>query len=163
MNGRKLGSSEEQRDPGKLVHRSLKVAGQVNRVIKKECGTLAFISHGVDYNSREIMLVLSKTLVRPQLEYWKDEIALEEVRTRFIRMLPGIEKFIFEERQDKLRPFSLEQREMRGDLTEAYKIMRGMDRVIRKQLFPFIKGLITRQHNFNVEGREFRGDLSTFK
>ena len=49
MNGRTLGSSEEQMDLGVLVHRSLKAAGQVNRIVKKADWTPAFISCGIDH------------------------------------------------------------------------------------------------------------------
>jgi len=51
------------------VHRSLKVDVHVSTVVKKADGTLAFINRGIDYKSREIMLELYRTLVRPQLEY----------------------------------------------------------------------------------------------
>ena len=44
VNGRILGSVEEQRDLGVYVHRSLKVASQVDRAVKKAYGVLAFIS-----------------------------------------------------------------------------------------------------------------------
>jgi len=68
LNGMTLGSSEEQRDLGVFVHRPLKAEGHVNKVVKKTCGTLAFINRGTDYKSREVMLELYRTLVRPQLE-----------------------------------------------------------------------------------------------
>jgi len=106
MNGRTLGSSVEQRDLGVFVHRSLKAEVHVSRVVKRAYGTLAFISRGIDYKSREVMLELCRTLVRPQLEYcvqfWsphyrKDVIALERVQRRFTRMLPGMEHLNYEE------------------------------------------------------------------
>ena len=40
-----------------------------------------------------------------------------------------------------------------------YKVMRGMDRVDRKQLFPLVEGSVTRGHRFKVRGRRFREDL----
>ena len=46
-----LGSSEEQRDLGVFVHRSLKAERQVDRVVKKTYGTLTFIDQGIDYKS----------------------------------------------------------------------------------------------------------------
>ena len=109
------------------------------------------------------MLELYKTLARPQLEYcvksWnpyyrKDVIALERVQ-RFTRMLPGLESFSYEERLDRLGLFSLEQRRLRGDMIEVYKIMMGIDRVDRKELFPLVEGSITRGHRFKVRGRRF--------
>ena len=56
--------------------------------------------------------------------------ALERVQKRFTRMLSGLEDMDYEERLNRLRLFSLECRRMRGDLTEVYKIMTGLDRVV---------------------------------
>eukprot|EP00061_Rhincodon_typus_P007136 g28500.t1 len=67
--------------------------------------------------------------IQGHLARWKDVIALEGVQRRFTRMLPRMEYFSDEERLDKLRLFSLEQRRLRGDLIEVCKFMRGMDRV----------------------------------
>ena len=68
MNGRTLESFVEQRDLGVFVHRSLKVEGHVSKVVKKAYGTPASINRGIDYKSREVMLELYRTLVRPPLE-----------------------------------------------------------------------------------------------
>jgi len=152
MKGRTLGSSVEQRDLSVFVHRSLKAEGHVSRVVKKACGTLASINRGIDYKSREVMLEMYRTLVRPQLEYcvqfWsphyvKDVIALEGVQRRFTRMLHGMEHLNYEERLDRLGLFLL-----RGDLIEVYTIMRGMDRVDKNQLFPLVEGSVMRGHRF---------------
>ena len=35
--------------------------------------------------------------------------------------------------------FSLEKRQLRRDLIEAFKIMKGLDRVEKEKLFPFIE------------------------
>ena len=116
------------------------MAAQVEKVVKKAYGTLAFIGWGIEYKSWQIMLQLCKTLVWPHLEYcvqfWlphyqKDVETLERVQKRFTRMLPGIS---YEERLNKLGLFSLERRRLRGDLIEVYKIMRG------EQLEAFSKG-----------------------
>ena len=48
VNGRIVGSVEEQRDLRVHVHRFLKVASQVDRVDKKTYGVLGFISRGLD-------------------------------------------------------------------------------------------------------------------
>jgi len=63
---------------------------QVDRAVKKACGALAFINRGIEFKSREVMLQLYRTLVRPHLEYcvwqfWsphyrKDVEALERVQ-----------------------------------------------------------------------------------
>eukprot|EP00061_Rhincodon_typus_P001239 g14145.t1 len=95
--GRILGSEEEQRDLGVHVHRSLKIATQVDRFVKKTYGVLSFIVRGIEFKNREVMLQLYKTLVRQHLEYCvqfssphyrKDVEALDRVHRRFTRMLP---------------------------------------------------------------------------
>ena len=48
VNGRILRSINRQRDLGVHVHRSLKVAMQVDKVVKKACCMLAFISQGIE-------------------------------------------------------------------------------------------------------------------
>eukprot|EP00061_Rhincodon_typus_P002313 g17172.t1 len=124
-------------DLGMQVHSSLKVATQVAKMIKKAHGMLAFISRDMEYRSRQTMLQLYKTLVRLHLEYcvqfWsphyqKDMEALDSVQRRFTRMLPGLEGTGYEERLKRLEMFSLEKWQLRGDLMEVYKIMRGIDR-----------------------------------
>jgi len=47
---------------GALIHRSLKVAEQVNRVAQKTYGTLALTSLGTKYNEKEIMWRLYRIL-----------------------------------------------------------------------------------------------------
>ena len=60
-NGRTIRSIDTQRDLGMQVHRSLKVAAQVEKVVKKAYGMLAFIGRGIEYKSWQIMLQLYKT------------------------------------------------------------------------------------------------------
>jgi len=114
------------------------------------------------------MLELYKMLVRPQLEYsvrfWnphhrREVIALERVQRRFTRMFPGLERFRYEERLDRLGLFPLEQRRLRGDMIGMCEMMREMDRVNRKYLFPWVEGSVTGGQRFKVRGRRFRRDV----
>ncbi|XP_059831389.1 uncharacterized protein LOC132397106 [Hypanus sabinus] len=168
INGRILGSVGEQRNLGVHVHRSLEVASQVERVVKKAYGLLAFISRGIEFKSREVMMQLYKTLVRPHLEYYvqfwlphyrKDVEALERVQRRFTRMLPGLESMDYDQRLRELGLYSLEKRRMRGDMIEVYKILRGIDRVDSQRLFPRAPLLSTRGHGFKLSGGRFKGDI----
>ena len=88
-----------QRDLGVLVHESQKPSLQVQQVVRKANGMLAFIARGIEYKSREVLLQLFWVLVRPQLEYcvqfWsphlhKDILALEGVQRRFTRLIPEL-------------------------------------------------------------------------
>ncbi|XP_067867232.1 SH3 domain-containing protein 21 isoform X2 [Heterodontus francisci] len=105
------------------------------------------------------MLNLYQTLVRPQLEYCvqfyaahfkKDVRASERVQKRLMRMVPATRNFSYEDRLEKLGLFSLEKRTLRSDLIEVFKVMRGLDRVDREELFPLVKGSRTRGHRFKL-------------
>ena len=63
VNGRTLKSIDRQRDLGVQVHRSLKVAIQMEKVVKKAYGMLAFIGRGTEFKNWQIMLQLYRTLV----------------------------------------------------------------------------------------------------
>ena len=67
-------------------------------------------------------------------------------------MLPGTEHLSYEERLG----FSLQQK-LRGELMEVYRIMRGRDRMDRKQLPSLVEGSIMRGRSFKVRGRGFEG------
>eukprot|EP00061_Rhincodon_typus_P013113 g39282.t1 len=58
-----------------------------------------------------------------------DVVKLERVQKRFINMLPGLESLSCRKRLTRLGLFSLEHQRPRRDLTEVYKIMKGMDTV----------------------------------
>ena len=150
VNGRALVRVTEQRDLGVQVHSSLKVESQVDRVVKKAFGMLGFIDQNIEYRSWDVLLKLYMTLVRPHLEYYvqfwspyyrKDIIKLERVQKRCTRMLLGFDGLGYQERLDRLGLCSLERRRLRGDLIEAYKIMRGTGQLDSQYLFPKVGGL----------------------
>eukprot|EP00061_Rhincodon_typus_P010330 g34542.t1 len=115
---------------------------------------LAFIAQNIEYRSWDVMLY--RTLVRPLLEhcakfwlprYRKDSIKLERVQKRFTSILPGMEGLRYENR---LALLSLEHRRLRHDLIEVYKIMRGVDEVNDKGLFPTVGEFKARGHTFKI-------------
>jgi len=94
VNGRALRISSIQWELSVQIHRSLKVATQVDMVVEKAYGMLAFIRRGVEHWNCKIMLQLYKTLVRLHLEYCvqfrsshcqNDVDALERMHKRFTR------------------------------------------------------------------------------
>ena len=66
-------------------------------------------------------------------------------------MLPGLVGLSWREKLARLGFHSLKHRRMRGDLTELYKIMRGIDRMNTHGLFPREGELKTRGHRFRGE------------
>ena len=168
LNGEKLESASVQRDLGVLVQETQKVSMQVQQVVKKANGMLAFIAKGMEYKNREVLLQLYRVLVRPHLEYcvqfWcpylrKDILALEAVQRRFTRLIPGMGGLMYDQRLRRLGLYSLEFRRMRGDLIETYKIVKGLDRVDAGRMFPMMGETGTKGHNLKIRGCRSRTEM----
>ena len=69
LNGEMFRKSEAQRDLGVLVQGSLKFNMQVQSAIRKANAVLAFMSRGLEYKSRDVLLRLYKALVSLHLEH----------------------------------------------------------------------------------------------
>ncbi|XP_059814160.1 uncharacterized protein LOC132385945 [Hypanus sabinus] len=112
-----------------------------------------------EYNSKEIMLRLYKTLVRPHLEYcqqcWAphlrhDVLSLERVQRKFRKMIKGMKGLKYEEHLAALTLCSLELRQMRRHLNETYRMLKGLDKVDVEEVFPVVG------HSHKVKGPPFQ-------
>ena len=82
-----------------------------------------------------IIMRLYKSLVRPRLEYciqaWspyhkKDIEVLERVQKRATKIVYGYEDLNYKHRLSLLELPSLEERRIRGDFIEAFKLLKGI-------------------------------------
>ena len=69
MNGIKLTESDEEKDLGVLINKSLKPASQCSEAARKANIILGSISRAFHYRDRYVFLNLYKTYVRPHLEF----------------------------------------------------------------------------------------------
>jgi len=154
-----LESSSVERDLGVLVSQ------QCALVAKKANGMLVCVKRSVAGRSREILLPLCSVLLMPHLEYcvqfWapqfkNDEELLERVQQRATRVIRGPEHLSYEERLRELGLFSLKKRRLRGNLTYAYKYLKGGCQEDEVRLFSVVPSDRTRDNGHKLKHKDFR-------
>lgn len=101
-----LNSTDVQQHLGVQDHNNLKVATQVDRVVKAASGILVFTGRDIEYKSCEVMMQLYRILVGPHLEQCTVQVAIlqegcegfQRVQRWFTSMTPGLGGTSYRER-----------------------------------------------------------------
>ena len=72
---------------------------------------------------------------------------VEGVQRRATKIVSGLHDMPYEDRLKELALPSMEYRRKRGDMIQCYKIMKGLVRMEKKELFTMIPSNNTRGHN----------------
>ena len=106
--------------------------------------------------------------MRPRLEFciqvWnpylkKDIVLLEKVQKRATKMISELRHLNYEQRLSKLGLISLEKRRIRGDLIQAFKIIKGIDKVNMNKFFTLNVRGSTRGNRFKLSKKRTRLEL----
>jgi len=86
---------------------------------------------------------------------------LEKVQRRATRLVKGFKKLQYEERLCRLDLTTLQQRRLRGDVIETYKILTGKEKVDRNDFFKLQTRNFhnTRGHSYKLETTRSRLEL----
>ena len=133
----------EEKDLGVIVSSDLKFRKQCMEQCKKAYRILGFIFRHFEFKSKDIILQLYKSLVRPLLEYvvqfWslyllKYVDMLERVQRRATKMINGMRSITYKERPKPVKLPSLVLRRLHGEWIETFKILKGFGDVRKENL-----------------------------
>ena len=135
---------EEERDIGIWTDNTLKPGLHCTKAAANANRALGLILRSFHYRTKQSLVPLFKTLVRPKLEfavsawnpwYEKDVGCLEKIQRRLIRSLSNVRGTTYEEKLKDAGLTTLAERRKRGDLIEAYKTLTGKNNVDRTKWF----------------------------
>jgi ribonucleases P/MRP protein subunit RPP40 len=144
MNNEVLQISDNEKDIGFNINKSLKPSTHCNIVAKKANTVLSLISRNFHFRDKFTFVNLYCQHVRPILEYaspvWSpwlecDKKVVEGVQKRMVKMISGLYGSTYEERLVEIGLHSLEYRREKADMVQVFKMIKGIDNVDYKNWF----------------------------
>ena len=144
INGYKLSSVDEEKDLGVYITNSCTPSRQVSVAALKANQVLGQLLRSFTYRDCNTIR-LYKQYVRPHLEYcvqawsaWQqqDITTLENVQCRAVNAAPSLSG-TYEEKLSSLNLLSLQQRRLRGDMLQTFKMVKSIDNLNPADFFTF--------------------------
>ena len=137
--------TREEKDLGVLITHDLKHEKQVIAASQIAMTVLRSVKRAFVRFDIETFSIIYTTYIRPHLEYciqaWAPYYAkyilllLEKVQRRATKLVWGLKELSYEEILERLQLFSLEERRIRGDLIQTFKLLTGKENVDYEILF----------------------------
>ena len=161
MDGSELSTSTAERDLGVLIDDKLRFDKHIKAIVGKANRMLGMIKIGFACLDIPVFLNLYRVLVRPLLEYcvqvWSphhvgEKKLLEGVQRRATKLVPELRHLPYEERLRKLKLTTLEDRRIRGDMIETYKLLTRKEDIDPEIFFKMtqVRGDPDLQHNLKI-------------
>ena len=144
LGNEQISAVNNERDLGVLIEDSLLPEKHINRIFGETYGLLQNIRYAFHYMDIDMMHKIITSLIRPRLEYaavvWsphrkKDIKKLERIQKIATKMVPEISTLPYEERLKEMNLPTLEDRRERGDLIMLFKMINGIEKLDRENLF----------------------------
>lgn len=164
-----LGSTTQERDIGVILSNDLKVNVHIQAITSRSNSILGQLLNSFKYLDKSTYRTLYCSFVRPHLEFaasaWnpyfkKDIELLEKVQQRATKRAPGLGRLPQAERLKILKLTTLEERRMRGDLIQQYKIINKIDQVNWNHQPKKLEFKSTRGHSQKLEKERFHAKFS---
>ena len=165
MGNQNLAEVNQQRDLGVLIDKNLKWKSQVEASFKRANSVIGFISRNFHYKSKDIMLPLYTSLVRPHMEFavqfWSPHLRgdvnkMERIQHRATKMIPELRNKDYPQRLEELKLISLERRRLRGQLIETFKYLNGFTKARPEGLFDRDNDQRNRNNGQKLKVKRFR-------
>ena len=166
MGGSNLAVTTEERDLGVLIDDQLDFDKHIRGIVNRANRMLGMIKIGFACLDKEMFMNLYPVLVRPLIEYcvqvWspnkqKHIDLLEGVQKRATKIVPELRNMTYDKRLESLGLIRLEDRRVRGDMIETYKIMTGKEDISRDKFFKLapLRGNLNETRNLKIFKKRF--------
>ena len=124
--------TSEEKNLGVWITNDLKHEKQVIAASQRAMAVLRSVRRAFVRFDIETFSIIYTSYIRPHLEYciqaWspyyaKDILLLEKVQRRATKLVWGVKELSYDERLERLKLFSLEERRLRGDLIQTFKLL----------------------------------------
>ena len=171
IGGAVLGITTQQQDLGVTFSADMNVSEQCGIAASKGNQILGLIRRNVMYKEKQLIVPLYKSIVIPHLEYcihaWrlyrkKDIDKLKRIQRSATKIIPELRDLTYESRLLQCGLTKLENRRLRGDQIEVFKIVNGYEDVDRNMFFKLKEGSITRGHKAALVKEQCRLDMRKY-